>query len=160
MATLPETTRRVVENTSDPVNEKIRERTERRIAGYTAASRATLDRRIEKLQREWDIERSIETFASGVILTGLGLGTFANRKWYALSAVASAFLLQHALQGWCPPVPLFRRLGVRTQSEIEQELYALKVLRGDFAGVEAGSGDGGIDVQRLLQAVELRERPE
>jgi hypothetical protein len=41
--------------------------------------------------------------------------------------------LQHALTGWCPPVPLFRRLGARTRQEIDRELYALKVVRGDFA---------------------------
>jgi hypothetical protein len=29
-------------------------------------------------------------------------------------------------------VPLFRRLGVRTASEIDEERYALKALRGDF----------------------------
>ena len=44
----------------------------------------------------------------------------------------AAFLLQHALQGWCPPLPVFRWYGVRTQSEIEQERYALKAIRGDF----------------------------
>jgi hypothetical protein len=31
-----------------------------------------------------------------------------------------------------PPLPVFRRLGVRRSSEIEQERYALKALRGDF----------------------------
>jgi hypothetical protein len=34
---------------------------------------------------------------------------------------ASGFLLQHALQGWCPPVPLLRQLGFRTSYEIEEE---------------------------------------
>jgi hypothetical protein len=42
------------------------------------------------------------------------------------------FFMQHALQGWCPPLPVFRRLGFRTQYEIEQERYALKAIRGDF----------------------------
>jgi hypothetical protein len=55
--------------------------------------------------------------------------------------LASGFLLQHALQGWCPPVSLFRRLGVRTSAEIEQERYALKALRGDFQNIpEATNG--------------------
>jgi hypothetical protein len=35
------------------------------------------------------------------------------------------FLLQHGLQGWCPPLPVLRRLGVRTQREIDAEKYAL-----------------------------------
>ena len=46
--------------------------------------------------------------------------------------MVGGFLLQHAVQGWCPPVPVFRRLGVRTQTEIDEERYALKALRGDF----------------------------
>ncbi|WP_407921819.1 hypothetical protein, partial [Corallococcus sp. AB049A] len=28
-----------------------------------------------------------------------------------------SFLLQHGLQGWCPPLPLLRRLGLRTRGE-------------------------------------------
>jgi len=35
--------------------------------------------------------------------------------------------LQHGLQGWCPPLPLLRRLGIRTRGEIDREKYALKV---------------------------------
>lgn len=49
-----------------------------------------------------------------------------------LPAAVSAFLLQHALQGWCPPVPFFRKRGVRTPAEIAAERNALKLLRGDF----------------------------
>lgn len=58
--------------------------------------------------------------------------TFVNRKWFALPAVVSGFFLQHALQGWCPPVPFFRKAGVRTTSEIDEERTALRLLRGDF----------------------------
>ena len=48
------------------------------------------------------------------------------------SALVTLFLFQHAIQGWCPPVPILRRLGFRTSYEIEEERVALKVLRGDF----------------------------
>ncbi|HEV2173318.1 MAG TPA: hypothetical protein VGR71_07115, partial [Nitrospira sp.] len=51
------------------------------------------------------------------------------------TAVAG-FLLQHAVQGWCPTISLFRRLGVRTTQEIDHERYALKALRGDFSRVQ------------------------
>jgi hypothetical protein len=33
-----------------------------------------------------------------------------------------------------PPFSFFRRGGLRTRREIEQERYALKALRGDFDG--------------------------
>jgi hypothetical protein len=35
-----------------------------------------------------------------------------------ISFLVGAFLLQHAIQGWCPLIQLFRRLGFRTQTEI------------------------------------------
>ena len=58
---------------------------------------------------------------------------------------------RHAVKGWCPPVPLFRRLGVRTCGEIERERYALKALRGDFDG---SSGDGRRDADSLLAGID------
>jgi hypothetical protein len=50
--------------------------------------------------------------------------------------MVTGFLLQHAIQGWCPPVPILRRLGFRTADEINRERYALKALRGDFKDAE------------------------
>ena len=47
----------------------------------------------------------------------------------------TAFLFQHALQGWCPPVPVLRRLGFRTVYEIDRERFSLKAIRGDFEQV-------------------------
>jgi hypothetical protein len=44
---------------------------------------------------------------------------------------------EHAVQGWCPPLPILRRMGFRTAREIDTERTALKALRGDFARVEA-----------------------
>lgn len=52
-----------------------------------------------------------------------------------LPALAGAFLLQHAIQGWCPPMSALRRLGIRSTSEINHEQVAFKVLRGDFDDV-------------------------
>jgi hypothetical protein len=50
-------------------------------------------------------------------------------------AVVLSFLPLHAIEGWCPPVPILRRLGIRTREEIDRERYALKALAGDFAGI-------------------------
>lgn len=122
---------RVAEHTSVTVNQHIRRETERRIA-YFADHPAEIDRRLRELDEEWDIERVLETGSSTLTLTGLILGIGVNRKWLLLSLGIQAFFMQHALQGWCPPLPVFRRLGVRTHYEIEQERYALKAIRGDF----------------------------
>jgi hypothetical protein len=103
------------------------------------AGPAGIQKRLNELQREWDIERAIEANASSLALAGLALGFFVSSWFYLLPAAVAAFLLQHALQGWCPPVPVLRRLGYRTQTEIEQERYALKALRGDFGRFGDGS---------------------
>ena len=94
-----------------------------------------------------------------VAKVGLGvlLGATRGRKWFVLPLVVSGFLLQHALQGWCPPVPVLRRLGVRTRLEIERERYALKILRGDFEGVERQEGGALRDASQLLEALRGEE---
>ena len=52
----------------------------------------------------------------------------------------TGFLFQHAVQGWCPPIPILRRLGFRTSYEIEEERAALKALRGDFENSKGSEG--------------------
>jgi hypothetical protein len=64
----------------------------------------------------------------------------------------TAFLFQHAVQGWWPPLPLIRRLGVRTLREIDEERFALKTLRGDFKALNQGQPSASADA--LLDAVE------
>jgi hypothetical protein len=131
----PSTVDRVPNRTSDAANEAIRDETERRIEQIRRQGPAAVERRLEELQEEWDIERVLEANAATATMVGVTLGATVDRRWFALPAVVGAFLLQHALQGWCPPLPVFRRLGFRTASEIDYERYALKALRGDFAEI-------------------------
>lgn len=103
---------------------------------YKSEGKRAIEARIEELDREWDIERTLEANAAALALTGTLLGAFVNRRFLALPALVAAFLAQHAVQGWCPPVPIFRKMGVRTRPEIDREKYALKALRGDFRNVD------------------------
>lgn len=125
---------RVTSATPAHVNDMIQRRTSQQIEKAAYGGRAAIEKRLQKLDEEWDIERCLEAGASSLVLTGTFLGTTVNRKWLALPAGVAGFLLQHALQGWCPPLSILRRLGVRTSDEINQERYALKALRGDFSG--------------------------
>ncbi len=109
-------------------NQRIDQLTESNIQSYVNSSHAVIQKRIDELDEEWDVERVLEVNASTLALTGFALGVTVNRKWLALPAVVMAFLLQHGVQGWCPPLPLLRRLGVRTRGEIDREKYALKAL--------------------------------
>lgn len=126
---LPATTTRVESHTSDEANARIARRTDHNIRNYTLAGPAAIDRRLRELDEEWDVERALEANASSLILTSVVLGATVDRKFLYVPAVISAFLLQHALQGWCPPLPLLRRLGFRTSREIEHERRALLVRR-------------------------------
>jgi len=118
------------------VNERIRQQARCNVACLAGATPPEIDRRLRELQEEWDIERVLEMNASIAILSSVALGATVNRRWFALSAVVAGFLLQHAIQGWCPPVPVLRRFGFRTSYEIDEERYALKALRGDFANLD------------------------
>ena len=126
---------RVRANTAPKVNERIDDITVEHLCNYVGQSSEAISRRIQELDNEWDIERWLETNASALALSGLLLGATVSRKWFLLSGLVLPLLLLHATQGWCPPVPLLRRLGVRTRHEIDKEKYALKILRGDFDGI-------------------------
>ena len=152
---IPGTTTRVSQHTAAPINAQIRCQIEENVARAAAAGPEAIDYRLAELDREWDIERTLEANAATLSLIGLTLGATGKRKWFLLPVVVASFLLQHAVQGWCPPVPVFRRLGIRTQTEIDYERYALKVLRGDFQGLpEDGQHGETRHIGHILQAVE------
>jgi hypothetical protein len=126
---------RVRRHTSPVVNAKIDQQIAGTVRRYAGEPADVITERIEELEHEWDIERVLETNASSLALAGIGLGAMFSKKWLALSGTVLGFLLLHATQGWCPPVPLLRRKGIRTCTEIQRERFALKVLRGDFNDV-------------------------
>jgi hypothetical protein len=137
---MPSTVNRVPTNTAARVNQQIRDEMAERVRFYSAHPKR-IPRRLKQLDKEWEIERVIEANASLVALTGIGLGAATkDRRWLVLPALVTVFLFQHAIQGWCPPVPILRRLGFRTAHEIEQERHALKALRGDFRAVQRATG--------------------
>lgn len=107
----------------------IRQQTVANLTKYRGAPREAIDDRLEELEREWDVERALQANAGAVGLTGLGLGIFVDRRFLVLPLLASGFLLQQAVQGWCPPIPILRRLGFRTPKEIEAERRVLRRLR-------------------------------
>lgn len=146
---LPATTQRVVLHSAQWKTRRIEREMEQRL-WYYLDHPGEIGERLKELDDEWDMERTLETNASSIALLGLGLGTTVSRKFYLLPALVMGFFLQHSLQGWCPPVPLFRRLRIRTQSEIELERCALKALRGDFGDLAT---DGA-----TMQNRELPER--
>jgi hypothetical protein len=134
-----ETTQRVEANTAAVINQRYEERLRENIARYAHADRQAIDRRLSELDREWNTERLIETEAPLMIGLGIALGLAHNRRWFGMSALAAGMVILHNLQGWYPLLPVFRRLGIRSQNEIEQERNALRVLRGDHRAYQSHS---------------------
>ena len=134
MPVLPSTARRVEMNTDPVIDHRIRRRIEENIH-YYAMHPERSSNAWQELDREWDIERVLEANAAGIALGGMLLGLF-RRGFLWLPLAVAGFLLQHALQGWCPPCGCCAGWGVRTAAEIASERAALKSLRGDFAAVE------------------------
>jgi len=144
---------RVPRNTEEEVNHRIQAEIERSVRWH-ATRPEHIARRLCELDAEWDIERAIEANASTLALAGVVLAARGSRSWLLLSGLVTAFLLQHALQGWCPPVPVLRRLGFRTAREIERERQALKALRGDFGQVNAAA-EPGMRADSAIRAAQI-----
>ena len=116
---------RVRKSTPDSINQKIDQKTQQNIQYYSMQNEMVIKSRIKELDHEWDIERVLALNASLFALTGVILGATVNKKWLILPTVVTVFLAQHAIQGWCPPLPLFRKTGIRSRKEIDKERYAL-----------------------------------
>ncbi|NLP34139.1 MAG: DUF2892 domain-containing protein, partial [Clostridiales bacterium] len=114
---------------------------------YKNCSAEELTDRIRQLGQEWDTQRILEVNASLMIILSSLLGIKIRRFGFLLTGAIGLFMLQHALLGWCPPLPIVRRCGFRTAEEIANEKTVLKVMRGDFSKNE-------LPVEELLRMAE------
>ena len=126
-------TDRVRAHTAPVVKERIDAKTEARIACAADAGPAAIDRRLAELDTEWDVDRALmATFAvlggASHLASTLTRSRRARSVWTGVLRTQLAFLLVHAVVGWCPPASVLRRLGFRTQREIEAERRALENL--------------------------------
>lgn len=118
--------------TRSPPSVRIQGKTLHDVSRFIGADPVFIDERIRELEIEWDVGRVLEAKAAGMTVAGVLLALTVDRRFLALPVLGAAFLLQHAWQGWSPPVPMFRRMGIRTADEIHDEIIALRILRGDF----------------------------
>lgn len=119
------------EHTSAASNERIDRETRDALAD-ASPSPARIRARLAELDREWTVDRAL--MLNFAVLGGLS-GSLAMRRlytarklggWGALFFTQIAFLAHHAIRRWCPPMPVFRRLGFRSESEIGAERVALQ----------------------------------
>jgi hypothetical protein len=138
---------RVRRHTRPEINERIDFESAWSVSLAASGGPAAIHERLFELDREWDIERYLEANAASFAFAGVLLGAFHSRRWLILPGVVSFFLFQHAVQGWCPPLTIFRHAGVRTRKEIDREKYALKAIRGDFRDL-----NGDVAPEKALDA--------
>jgi hypothetical protein len=132
---------RVRAHTAASVLDRIDRRTAARVFDDARGGAGAIERRLQKLDREWDVDR---VMALGVAIATV-VSSHRGRKswrWWALFRAQQAALLLHAAIGWSPPVAVMRRLGVRTQKEIDTERAVLTEL---YHLLQA-EPDAGIDV--------------
>jgi hypothetical protein len=151
MTTSTQNEDRVKEATPPSINEKIERDTWQRVASYSNKSPGEISARINELDKEWDIERYLGVNMSTLAMSGLAAAAISkNKYWNILPAVVLSFFFQHSVQGWCPPLPILRRFKIRTSKEIEQEKYALKILRGDFNNLSPASVQSVDDLKNAI----------
>jgi hypothetical protein len=129
-------------NKNDRTDKRIHQKTVARLQAALEGGKPTIDERLSELDREWDVERALDATAASVCLAGVGLAVAVDRRCLILPGIMAAFLLERALQGWCPSLPLLRALGFRTRREIENERNALKGARGDFEALDVAGAAG------------------
>jgi len=98
---------RVSRQTQREVNDRIRRQTRMNVE-YYEKHRDEITERLAELEEEWDVERMLETRSAGITLFGLMMGILGRRRWLLLPLVIQGFFMQHAIQGWCPPLPALR----------------------------------------------------
>src|SRR5438067_602420 len=112
---LAATSSRVERNSPAEINQARQEEIQESVR-YHRTRPGEIPARLRELDQEWDIERALQANAAAVSLAGLALAAFVDRRFLVVPLGVAGFLMQHAVQGWCPPVPLLRRIGFRTST--------------------------------------------
>jgi hypothetical protein len=105
---------------------------ETRLACLADAGPQAITDRLNEIENEWSAGRMTKVTIGFLILAGLVLTVALGDWWLILPGVGGFFLLQYLFsrQSWLGAA--FREMGFRAGSEIDQEKFALKALRGDF----------------------------
>jgi hypothetical protein len=107
-------------------NENIDEKTDSIIQLVIAEGPISIGERLNELDKEWDIDKAVLLFQSGLIMIQLANAMKKQSKnslWGPL--IQTPLLMLHATFGWSPVTMVFRKLGFRTRFEIQAEREVL-----------------------------------
>jgi len=106
-----------------------------RLKAVIDGGKVAINERIEELYVEWTAGRAAKVTTGMLVVLGLVMGFTISPWWFLMPIVSGAFLFQYIFSSTSILSTLFRQLGFRYGSEIEEELIALRILRGDFASL-------------------------
>jgi hypothetical protein len=118
-------------HSSTRANRRIDQRT-RDAIDEVGNSPSKIRARLDELDREWDIDRALMlNFAVlASVSSSMAMRTIYKHRrlggWAGMFFAQMGFLAFHAIKRWCPPMPVFRRLGFRSDHEIAEERAALR----------------------------------
>ena len=78
---------RVRSQTDRDVQDRIDREIEERVRYFATQSKGVISCRIAELEKEWDIDRWMETNIAATGLAGIILGLTVNRRWLAVTVV-------------------------------------------------------------------------
>src|SRR5689334_2680257 len=85
-------------HTPEQMNRKIDARVEQCVQHMAEQmDRPAISSYLEKLEREWDLNRVVTVAASAVTVLGLALAAKDGKGWRVVSGVAAGLLLQHGI---------------------------------------------------------------
>lgn len=149
---------RIERHTSAATNQKIIEDTKASVTRWSLATDDELRDRLHALDAEWDVERAIEANAGAAVMGSLLLGRLVDKRFYVLTGVIGALLIQFSRSGFWPNLGLWRMLGFRTTAEIDFERASLqRALRARGYAAGAGVDDAGLPDYDAPQQLHFRE---
>jgi hypothetical protein len=130
---------RVRNHSPKAFTKKIDLNTDFMIKSTIARGTFSIRERLLQLDKEWDIDRALDLLFSTTLTAQLALSVRKkNHRFSWMPLIQAAFLIMHSTYGWCPPVPILRKLGYRTRFEIQSEreelLNALINLESEHPG--------------------------
>lgn len=133
---IPDTTARVARSTAASISQQVESDIRQSVLRHVSCPER-IDERLQGLPQEWDAARG-RGQRRHVRTQRRNPGRGVDGRWPAVPAVVTSFLLQRAVQGCCPPLPILRHLHFRAAREIETERTALKAPQGDLLGRPSG----------------------
>jgi hypothetical protein len=105
---------------------------EDRVALLAAAGTEAINDRIAQLECEWPCGRMVKGTLGAAIVIGFALAAAHDPYWVLVPLTAGAFLVQYLFFPQSLLTDLFKAMGFRCGSTIDEERLMLRALRGDF----------------------------